>query len=101
MNIDTDKGIIEANSYHKNYVKEASGITPHTIRTVDGVEANMLRGLEASIMDEGEAVTIVLTDAETGDSVRRQVTDISFAGLRYGFDEATISWRHVPLENGE
>ncbi|MFH0960944.1 MAG: hypothetical protein V1897_19845 [Pseudomonadota bacterium] len=102
MNIDTEKGTIEVKSWHENYVLEASGIKPYTHRVVTMAEADMLRSLEVSIREEGRAATIVVTDADSKldqpASVRRQVTNINFAGLRYGHDEATISWRHVPME---
>jgi len=98
MNIDTEKGLIEAKSEHENYVKEASGVKPNTVRIVTAVEANWLRSLESSILDEDQAVTIVITDVETEDNTRRQVTDISFVGTLAGHEITVISWRHVSME---
>ena len=98
MIIDVENGLIEAKSFHEIYVKEAAGIKPNTARIVTDMEAGMLRALEVAVTDEDQAVTIVISDVETGESVRRQVTDITLDGAVLGHFIAVISWRHMSLE---
>ena len=96
MNINVEDGTIQAKSYHANYIKEAAGVTPNTVRIVDEEEKQALSSLQPKILDE--AVTIEITDADdTTQTFRRRVTDIAFEGPAFGRWWAKITWKHIEI----
>ena len=96
MNIDLEKLEIEVKSTHENYVKESSGASRATVRILDEEEWTAVKQLEALAIKH--PATLVLIDKDTGDDVRRKITDITLIGDLCGKAVVKISFTDIFTE---
>jgi len=78
-------------SCHENWVKEASGDKPYTVRTLTAEEWTEIKKLEGLAIKD--SITIVLIDADTGEDIRRQVTDITVLKEGLGHYDIGIAFK--------
>src|SRR5574340_885076 len=77
MILDKEKHEISFKSSHENFMKEASGDKPYTVRVLTDAEWAELKELEALAVND--CITIVIYDSGSDalEPIRRQVRDIS------------------------